>query len=180
MDLLKQKLEEDEKKAKKDLKSAAVLRTLYIVVFSASLLLIFLAGAGIPICIGCLFMLGIVQANYNKYKKSIALIQDYRLYAKTIADKQSVTAEELSTMVCQPMHVILANLKEMIQKGYILKVEKRADYYRYAYIENTAIRLPDAQPRVMVQVTCDACGGVTEIPKGESGKCVYCDSKIQG
>lgn len=180
MDLLKQKLEEDEKKAKKDLKAAAVLRIFCLIFFPLSLLVIFLAGAGIPICIACLFAFGTAQTHYNKHKKSIALIQDYRLYAKTIADKQSVTTEELSTMVCQPMHVILANLKEMIQRGYILKVEKRDDFYRYAYIENTAIRLPDAQPRVMVQVTCDACGGVTEIPKGESGKCAYCDSKIQG
>lgn len=179
MDYLEERLQEDEKEARKYLNSGRIARVIYAIILCVSLILIFAAGTGIPIGIFAFFMLGASQGNYEKGKKLLALIQCYRLYAEKLRGKQTAKVEDLSELFCKPAKTVLANLNDMMQRGYIYKVEEGADYYRYAYIRDTAIQLPDDEERVMVAVTCEACGGVTQIPKGRTGLCAYCDSKIK-
>ena len=138
-------------------------------------------GKGNLIVVIIFFLLiGASRIHYNKGIALKNLIKNYETYSLRLSGRLFVTLDELAVIVEQDPVLVQKNIEEMIKKGYINKIEA-PDGKRIVYIQNTGIELIEDAPNNVqncVAVKCEACGGVSEIPAGESGICEYCGSNI--
>ena len=178
MEYLNEKLVKEEKKARSSMKAGKLAANLWMIVFFASLILLFAGKKTIVLCIISFLMIGFGQMGYDKAKKTFDLLQNYKLYSEKLQGKGKVSIDEMSALVWQETNAVLKNLDEMIRMGYITRVQSNGFYGRIAYIHDTAIELNDGSKNMMA-VTCSACGGVTHVPKDCACVCESCGSKIE-
>ena len=65
-------------------------------------------------------------------------------------------------------------LKKMIQKGHLKSVRLDMQEHQVVPLYKPIVKAP-----VMVEVECENCGAANTMEKGQTGRCVYCDSVLK-
>lgn len=108
--------------------------------------------------------------------KQTQMISACQRYAAILAGNPVISIEQLAAFLGQPSGKVRMKLQKMINRGYLLNIY--IDHAKGTIVALTAEERLSYQPTVMV--SCQACGGVTEVAVGEKGVCEYCGSPIYG
>lgn len=122
--------------------------------------------------------------------KKQRLIKLFRQYQAIMADGLGNSIIHIARTTGTEENIVMKNMQKLIDKRYFGKA--------YIDLRSGCVRLlgqqqnekagsepfseqPTARPGVQViAVTCECCGGVSNIAKGHTGKCEYCGAPIKG
>lgn len=155
-----------------------------------------LAGDGfLPFCI---VVTGIGAFLIFLSRRRNKLIHTFKKYVPSLAGNPTGSISLLAASMGTTEDVVLKNLDQMIRKklftyAYIDRQQNRlvfrnqeqnpavgaAGMSGLASINGVPVTASPAPPELMT-VTCEGCGGVNTVAKGQVTECEYCGSKLKG
>lgn len=170
------------------MRAASLRKTVLYVVFALLLLLavmFFVAGSVGELNAAVMIILGIVSlvaaiAVLLYARKLDRMMKLFRQYVSIMNQYPDGRIDELARHTGESDAVTLNNLNFMINQNWFVNAFINRDTNCLVITRANPESNIDADHNEYVSCTCPACGGVSKVIRGKSGKCDFCGGSIRG